>query len=631
MALNTSFNGVVYDDNGIINNAYYQCFIYQGKINSQTINKYNKVLKVNTLGKYSFNLGDSSALTQNGSIDKNTQLVLCVFVLDPILNQNQNQEPSRNDFISKFACIHFDLINKDTYIQDILLKSIQPPSCNFILPLTTFFDASDKLISQASVIHQWEYKNKTHYHKREWFNEILFEKLFILNDEFIVYDNGSETTFLPNDLLSFKPPDDPFLTITNTKDVLHKVINSYGLKNECLKQIKIYNKMENCLIHQPTTYLDTDVVFNLCKNFNHRCVLSILFEIQHINTLKTDSILINKEILNSLFSETNPSSELIVFVKKFYLLGNYKINQKIYYFNNSENVYSSKDYFINILPSYPKINEIHFDKKMESMQDPNQDPNQEIHPCDYFVKINAIDPDSIIMKTETILEYKIKLFIQDSDDWLLYKTQDYSQKNIFFTKIPIPGNYKIECSVRNMFNLETKQVLIKNNLFCSSSENSDKEIEKIVYVDKIIQKLVYVPFDTNTLTEDGIFLNREFLYLTPQNLFSIYNSFNDNDKMVLKNLLSISPEIVYKEIQKIVSDDNKLNTLSKQEISQKIIKELIYVTNLDIVLNQETYNININEDKISLNINEDVIGINLLQDIIQTELNVSEISIGASS
>jgi len=209
MALNINFQGNVVDENENPIDCVFQAF-------SNNISTWS-LTHTTEAQQYQVNAGDSDLNTQTGSLS----------VGDVIMVAYWQPGNDRNTILDRFAVVAFVYDGNDNVVQDVQLRPAIKPDCSFILDNFGEVGIPVTATSQASDIYQWAYAGKTHFHRHDWYGQVVFNSVGISVDEFNFnltgYGVANSYTFLD------------FGDYT----VQHRVVNNYGQESICQRDIRI--------------------------------------------------------------------------------------------------------------------------------------------------------------------------------------------------------------------------------------------------------------------------------------------------------------------------------------------------------------------------------------------------------
>ena len=208
MALNINYQGNVVDENGDPIECKYMAF-------SHNISTWGDIRDTEAQ-QYNINFGDGDLNTQSGSVS----------VGDAILILFWQDAPTKDELLTRFSVMSFIYDGSDNVVQNVQLLPPVTPSCAFSLSAFGLVGENVHVTSYASIIHQWTFESKIHYHRRNWYGQTIFGFLDVLRDQFNF--SGSYGDIIDH-------------TYTNSGDfvVIHQVENTYGLSSECQKEIRV--------------------------------------------------------------------------------------------------------------------------------------------------------------------------------------------------------------------------------------------------------------------------------------------------------------------------------------------------------------------------------------------------------
>ena len=208
MAVNINYQGNIYDHTGESIECYYQAFSY-------AVSKWSDV-RISEFGQYNVNFGDGDLNGQDGS----------VHVGDPLIVVFWTGADNRGEMLDIFSVIVFIYDGSDSTVQDVQLLPPRTPSCSFSINGEMEVDSAISVISNASIIYQWEYASKTHYHRPTWYGEDIFPFLGIRDDIFDFETGYSEAT-------------SHIYTSPGTYTISHLVRSTYDVESICTESVEI--------------------------------------------------------------------------------------------------------------------------------------------------------------------------------------------------------------------------------------------------------------------------------------------------------------------------------------------------------------------------------------------------------
>jgi hypothetical protein len=168
MALNITFDGFAYKDDGSLSSAdvAYQAYFY--KANSGSSNSaWNNTRIVENTGYWNINLGDGDFLTQDGSAASG-DVVIVVF-----------WSPTTSDRLdvcsqlTEWGCFRIVLDGSSTYTNPTQVKANICPDLNFSLPITGLIGQNITCNNTSSDTHQWTVSGTTMYQRDSWYTSLM--------------------------------------------------------------------------------------------------------------------------------------------------------------------------------------------------------------------------------------------------------------------------------------------------------------------------------------------------------------------------------------------------------------------------------------------------------------------------
>jgi len=217
MALNKTFTcNTIVDESGNAIECQYQGYhVRTGTWNTVRTSEFNQ---------YSCNLGDGDWLTQTGEVFAGDVVILAFWV---------STDATRAGIKDRLCFIAVTLNNDSTYVNDIKIRPKTLPQCGFT------FTNNNPTINHAFGINPavndnftYSYGGLTHYHKRTYSGELIFDSIGNLT---LTYDWDEGASWETADTHTYGSIGD--------YTVSQSVINSYNLTKICTQPIRIrYNK-----------------------------------------------------------------------------------------------------------------------------------------------------------------------------------------------------------------------------------------------------------------------------------------------------------------------------------------------------------------------------------------------------
>jgi hypothetical protein len=166
MALNITFAGYVYNNEGIIgnNNIAYQAYFYKSNSGSSS-SKWNTKRIIESSGYYSCNLGDGDWLSQTGTASTG-DIVLIVF-----WSPTSSERASTN--ISEWGLFRIILDSSSVYTSDAQTKINICPNISWSLPTTALVNDLVLASNSSNDTHQWNFNNNIMYQRDFWYTSLM--------------------------------------------------------------------------------------------------------------------------------------------------------------------------------------------------------------------------------------------------------------------------------------------------------------------------------------------------------------------------------------------------------------------------------------------------------------------------
>ena len=168
MALNITFDGFVYNEDGSLSSAdvAYQAYFY--KANSGSSNsKWNNTRIIEATGYYNINLGDGDWLSQDGSAAAGDVVVIVFW--SPTSADRMDSCSS----LTKWSCFRIVLDGSSTYTTQVQVKSNYCPNLSWTLPTTGLVDHNITAVNNSSDQHQWDFMGTTMHHRNTWYTTLM--------------------------------------------------------------------------------------------------------------------------------------------------------------------------------------------------------------------------------------------------------------------------------------------------------------------------------------------------------------------------------------------------------------------------------------------------------------------------
>ena len=168
MALNITFDGFCYKDNGSLSSSdvAYQAYFY--KANSGSSNSaWNSTRIVENTGYWNINLGDGDWLTQDGSAASG-DVVIVVF-----WSPTSSDRLDVCSQLTEWGCFRIVLDGSSTYTNPTQVKANICPDLNFSLPATGLIGQNITCNNTSSDTHQWTISGTTMYQRDTWYTTLM--------------------------------------------------------------------------------------------------------------------------------------------------------------------------------------------------------------------------------------------------------------------------------------------------------------------------------------------------------------------------------------------------------------------------------------------------------------------------
>ena len=165
--LNISFTGNIYNSSGVlVNPSSVKYKAYFHKVNSSSSSSIWNDVRVDELGQFNFNLGDSDILTQDGYASSGDKVVILFWT--PITSNHTDLD------LIEYCYIEQTLTSDSVYIQDVQLQPHNNPTCSFVLTGNTVNSPISITNTSTNDNYSWEFSSKTHYHRNTLYNQVIF-------------------------------------------------------------------------------------------------------------------------------------------------------------------------------------------------------------------------------------------------------------------------------------------------------------------------------------------------------------------------------------------------------------------------------------------------------------------------
>jgi len=219
MSLNVTFtcNEVVDEDSNVIECNYKAYYVRQGVWNDTRTTDHNQ---------YNFNAGDADSLGQDGELKNGDAIIVCLWQ-DELDDGNTSSSTSGNK--TRFATFSIVHDGSNTYVIDAQLKPKMVPTCNWSLTTSQVINESYTAHPSSDDEDSWSYDDQTFYHRRDYYSELIFDSVGVIED---TYDFTSDGEFVEDATNVYTSIDD--------FTARHKAVNGYDLEAICDKTIRTY-------------------------------------------------------------------------------------------------------------------------------------------------------------------------------------------------------------------------------------------------------------------------------------------------------------------------------------------------------------------------------------------------------
>lgn len=200
------------------------------------------------LYQYNCNAGDGDALTQEGSFLSGEHAIICFWQGDGAGGDTGEDRTGLKDRMAYYVITHDG--STTTYVIDVQLRPKTAPGCNWYLSTSATINREKTAYSYATDDYSYSYDGTTHYHRRNYGSELIFDSIGNLDVQFD-FDEGDGYDYTNKHTYS----------AIGDYVAKHKVSNSYSLESICERNIRLkYNAPIGRVYFDPDGYGNGDEI-----------------------------------------------------------------------------------------------------------------------------------------------------------------------------------------------------------------------------------------------------------------------------------------------------------------------------------------------------------------------------------